>query len=242
MRRGGRGGDRCAAPPRAGVRRRPRCGGRRRGRPTRRPACRRGGAPRRRRRRPCAGRRGRGCPSGSPAADAASVTTTARSPAAASDRASVSADRWTRSAMRPTNTSRRVRATPASPGSRDVIWRWAFHRWVTIVTPASKATWASAAVASVWPADDHDAVAPEQVDDRRSAPSSSGARVISVTGAPASTSRSRSRHVRGAQPVGVVSAADACGDRNGPSRWTPTARAPGGGSSTTPAATASASA
>ena len=38
-------------------------------------------------------------------------------------------------------------------GSRGVLWRIALKRCVTVRTPRSKARWASAAVASVWPAE-----------------------------------------------------------------------------------------
>ena len=39
--------------------------------------------------------------------------------------------------MAQTQTSGRVSATAPTPGSRDVIGRWAFQRWVMSVAPAS---------------------------------------------------------------------------------------------------------
>ena len=79
-------------------------------------------------------------------------------------------------------------------GSRAVLGRIALNRCVTVRTPRSKARCASAAVASVWPAD---TVMPRATSSSISsnAPGSSGASVTWDTGA-ASSSRRSSAEIR----------------------------------------------
>ncbi len=150
-----------------------------------------------------------------------SVTMNARPPAAANETARVSALTWIKSAMIPTKTSGRANATPASPGARDVIGDCAFQRCVVARMPASKARWAALPSASLCPADTTTPRSHNHAVDAR-APGRSGAIVMIATGARPSSSAIRSgvgsRNSPGSWAPGR--------HRNGPSRWTPSAREP----------------
>ena len=178
-------------------------------------------------------------PSGIPARETASVTATKRRPVAACVNRTVSAATWTRSQMTPTCTSARAIAAPPTAGSREVGWRCAFHRWVTIVAPASNAAWATSAVASVWPSE---TIVPRRAqvgDQRRARRAARGRGSSAAIGAAASHSSVSTGS--GARSQSSRCAPRRSGDRNGPSRWTPSTSAdPAGRSAHTRAAVASA--
>ena len=122
-------------------------------------------------------------------------------------------------------TSGRASAVSAMPGSRGSGRRIALKRWVTVRIPRSKPAWASAAVASVWPAA---TVIPRAVSasTRASAPASSGASVTWVTRSVASSRSSRAGS--GSRRCSGGWAPSRPGARNGPSRWAPRISGPAG--------------
>ena len=115
-------------------------------------------------------------PSPMPAAGAASVTSAKREAPRARPPAPCPGATWCRSTITCTTTSGRASADIAMLGSRAVLGRIALNRCVTVRTPRSNARCASAAVASVWPAE---TVMPRPTSSSISsnAPGSSGASV-----------------------------------------------------------------
>ena len=93
----------------------------------------------------------------------------------------MSGSRWIPSTIAWTTTSGRRSAAPTMPGSRWVSGRIALKTWVTVRTPRSKATFASAAVALLCPSETTTPRASSR-SMSSSAPGSSGARVTSRTG------------------------------------------------------------
>ena len=172
-----------------------------------------------RHRRPCAT-----SPSPAPVAAMPSVTSATRPRAARHATSAASSETWWPSRISSTVTSSRTSAAPAMPGSRCVNGRIALKRCVTCVAPRSNAARASSAVASVWPQAATTPARPQRVDELQRAVAAP-ARASCAPPVPRRASRSSSA-TSGSRRAEAGCMPSRSGERNGPSRWTPSTRGP----------------
>ena len=172
-----------------------------------------------------------------PAQGAASVTMAIRPGAAANASAQAPATTCRKSAIRPLVSRGSASAWPTTPGSRWCSGRCALNRWVTIRAPALAAAATCRAVASLCPTLTS---TPASVSRSTAArpPARSGASVTSLTSPEPAASSSSMAAGDGGMIQDRLCAPARPGEMNGPSRCTPSTRAPARGSAAVIAAAA----